>query len=217
MRRIVLFLIASSALGLIGLALYARFVHSPAKAPLQEASLPGCKEMNRGERRRKKGEALVLAKLPGTYRVRCVVDGDTFEIEFESNGETRRDKVRALGFNSPETVDRRAGKGIQCFGTEASRYAKRLLTGAQVRLEGDPTQYERDNFQRLIAYVYLPTGELYNLRMIKEGYGHEYTYSAPYRKQAEFRSAEREAKQAKRGMWRDDSCALASSQKKRPT
>lgn len=178
-----------------------------------------CREVEKQDRLKSRDHegAVVLAPLPDTYKVFCVVDGDTFDIEFTKDGARYRNRVRVLGLNTPETVDRRAGKDVQCFGKEASARAKALLVGATVRLEGDKTQYERDNFQRILAYVYLQSGELYNLKMIAEGFGHEETVGRAYEKQAEFRAAQKRAQDAGAGMWRDQSCALASTRKKRPT
>ena len=42
--------------------------------------------------------------------------------------------------------------------------------------------------------------------MIEEGYGHEYTYSLPYKYQAEFKEAERKTREDKRGLWADGTC-----------
>src|SRR6476646_7679984 len=61
-----------------------------------------------------------------------VVDGDTLVVAFADG---QRATVRVLGVATPETVDPR--KPVQCFGPEASRYAKARLGGASVRLEFD--------------------------------------------------------------------------------
>ncbi|MBI2050714.1 MAG: excalibur calcium-binding domain-containing protein [Parcubacteria group bacterium] len=45
--------------------------------------------------------------------------------------------------------------------------------------------------------------------MIREGYGHEYTYNLPYKYQEQFKQAEDEARVAKRGLWADGVCADA--------
>ncbi len=129
-------------------------------------------------------------------RVIRVIDGDTLEIDLE--GKTER--LRLIGIDTPETVDPR--KKIQCFGKEASRKAKELLQDQQIWLETDNTQGERDKYQRLLRFVYLEDGTLFNQLMIAEGYAHEYTYqNNPYRYQAEFKEAERQARINKKGLW----------------
>lgn len=113
-----------------------------------------------------------------------------------------------IGMDTPETVDPR--KPVQCFGVEASNKAKALLTGKKVRLEADATQGERDKYSRLLRYAYLEDGAFFNKLMISEGYAHEYTYNTPYKYQAQFKQAETEARNAKRGLWADDACPATS-------
>ena len=140
------------------------------------------------------------------YPVTKVVDGDTIDVNID--GKTTR--VRFIGLDTPEVVDPR--KTVQCFGKEASDEAKKILTGQSVRLETDPTQSTYDKYDRLLAYVYAPAnvtpeGILVNKYMIAEGYGHEYTYDAPYKYQSEFKAAEKSARQAEKGLWAPGICA----------
>lgn len=130
-----------------------------------------------------------------------VVDGDTLVVSRGGKDE----KVRLIGVDTPESVDPR--KPVQCFGAEASRYAKSLLEGRSVRLEADASQGERDRYGRLLAYVFLEDGTNVNLELVRQGYAHEYTYRLPYRYQAEFKAAEREAREAARGLWAPETCA----------
>lgn len=141
------------------------------------------------------------AKIAQTYySVVKVIDGDTLSIQINGKVQT----LRLIGLDTPETVDPR--KPVQCFGREASAKAKEILTGQQVRIETDQTQDEYDKYNRLLAYVFLPEGTLLNEMMIREGYGHEYTHQTPYKYQNEFRAAENEARNKKRGLWADGAC-----------
>ncbi len=141
---------------------------------------------------------VVVEKL---YKVETVVDGDTIKVDMDGKSET----LRLIGIDTPETVDPR--KPVQCFGEEASKKAKETLTGKTVRLEADPTQGERDKYQRLLRYVYLEDGISFNKWMIDEGYAHEYTYqSNPYKYQADFKDAERSARENKKGLWNETTC-----------
>ena len=134
------------------------------------------------------------------YPVVKVVDGDTIDVSV--NGEKIR--VRLIGLDTPEIVDPR--KPVQCFGKAASDEAKRLLNGKLVRLEKDSSQDTYDKYGRLLAYVFLPDETNIGAYMIAEGYGHEYTHNLPYRYQAEFKAAEAEAREEKKGLWADDAC-----------
>jgi micrococcal nuclease len=132
-----------------------------------------------------------------------VIDGDTVDVAM--NGSTER--IRLIGVDTPETVDPRTG--VQCFGREASDRAKALLpVGATVALEADPSQGERDNTssRRLLRYLWMQDGRHFNLEMVREGYAHEYTYDSSYRYQAEFRAAERQAREEQRGLWSPATC-----------
>jgi micrococcal nuclease len=131
------------------------------------------------------------------YPVIKVVDGDTIDVSI--NGTTER--IRLIGINTPETVDPR--KPVECFGREASAKAKELLANKKVYLEADPTQGERDKYNRLLRYVFLEDGNSFNLLMIKEGYAYEYTYDIPYKYQVEYKQAQKDAQNGKIGLWGD--------------
>lgn len=140
------------------------------------------------------------------YAVSSVIDGDTIQVVIDSKKET----IRLIGIDSPETVDPR--KPVQCFGKEASAKAKSILSGKSVRLESDPTQGERDKYQRLLRYVFLEDGTNFNKLMISEGYAHEYTYNIPYKYQSEFKQAQKEAEANKLGLWADNACPTTTPQ-----
>jgi len=140
------------------------------------------------------------------YPVVKVVDGDTIVVDINGKNET----VRLIGLDTPETVDPR--KPVQCFGEEASKKAKEILTGKRVRLEMDASQGKLDKYGRLLAYIFLEDGTFFNQFMISEGYGHEYTYNPstgadtypiglPYKYQKEFKEAEKTAREEKKGLW----------------
>ena len=134
-------------------------------------------------------------------RVTRVIDGDTIRVLIQG----KEDTVRLIGIDTPETVDPR--KPIQCFGEEASIKAKATLEGKTVILEFDPTQGERDKYGRLLRYVFLD-GLNFNKLMISEGYAHEYTYqNNPYKYAEEFRSAQKQARDNKKGLWADGVCS----------
>ena len=138
---------------------------------------------------------------PGLYHVTKVIDGDTLAINMDGKKET----LRLIGINTPETVDPR--KPVECFGKAASNKAKELLENQNVKIETDPSQNERDKYDRLRACVYREDGLFFNKYMIEEGYAHEYTYNLPYQYQNEFKTAEALAKENKKGLWADGVCA----------
>ncbi len=141
-----------------------------------------------------------IAEGPKVYSVVSVIDGDTLKISMNGKEET----LRLIGIDTPETVDPR--KTVQCFGKEASNKAKELLVGKRVRIEVDPTQGERDKYDRLLVYIHREDGLFYNKHMIEQGYAHEYTYNTPYIYQAEFKAAQARARTNQKGLWSPATC-----------
>lgn len=126
---------------------------------------------------------------PGEAFVIRVVDGDTIEL---STGE----RVRYIGINTPETVDPR--RGVQCFGHQASYRNKTLVEGQIVRLEADIT--DKDAYDRLLRYVYVGD-DFINLQLVREGYATVYTFPPNVRYVNQLVVAQKEAREAKRGLW----------------
>jgi len=134
------------------------------------------------------------------YQVTRVVDGDTIVVNIAGQEE----KIRLIGVNTPETVDPR--RPVQCFGKEASNYAKTTLTGQNVSLEADPTQGDTDKYNRLLRYIFLPDGTNFNLKLIQDGYAYEYTYKLPYKYQSQFKAAQKTAESSQKGLWAPAVC-----------
>lgn len=131
---------------------------------------------------------------PGYYRVISIEDGDTITVHM--NGEEER--VRMIGVDTPETKDPR--KPVQCFGQAASNFTRQLIGARPVRLEADSLSDNRDRYNRLLRYVYLPDGQLVQAEIIRQGYGFAYT-SFPFTKSDAFRLYEKEARTENRGLW----------------
>lgn len=144
----------------------------------------------------------------GYNRVIRVVDGDTLAVDINglSAQAGKTETIRLIGVDAPESVH--PSKPVQCFGKEAAAKLKELLEGKLVRMEQDRTQDDKDRYGRLLRYVFLEDGRLANQLIIEEGYAHEYTYEAPYARQAEFKAAEQQARFEKRGLWADGACTL---------
>lgn len=151
------------------------------------------------------GKALQNAQQaqPGLYHVVEFVDGDTITVDMNGKPE----KVRLIGVDTPETHDPR--KAVQCFGVAAAAFTKQFIGSQNVRLENDPTNTNRDRYDRLLRYVYLPNNTLVNAEIIKQGYGFAYT-GFPFTKADDFIRLQTEAREAKRGLWND--CSPAENQ-----
>lgn len=126
-------------------------------------------------------------------RVERVVDGDTFVAQLGGH----RERVRVIGVDTPETVA--PGRPVERYGKEASRFAKRELTGVTVRLGGDVEPHDR--YHRLLAYVWLPDGTFWNALLAAEGYAQLITVPPNVTYVDLFRRLVAEARTARRGLW----------------
>jgi micrococcal nuclease len=131
----------------------------------------------------------------GGATVERVVDGDTIIVHLGS----RRERVRLIGIDTPESV--KPNTPVQCFAIAASNRTKALLpAGTAVRLVGDVDQ--RDQYKRLLAYVYRQRDNLFvNLSLVHDGYAVPYTFPPNVAHTNEFVSAAADARNAGRGLW----------------
>lgn len=131
---------------------------------------------------------------PGLYRVVEFDDGDTILVDMNGVHE----KIRFIGVDTPETKDPR--KAVQCYGKAASAFTKNVIGTNDVRLEADQLNTNRDRYNRLLRYVYLPDGTLVNAKIIEEGYGFAYT-GFPFSKMEEFKALQIAAREQNKGLW----------------
>lgn len=122
-----------------------------------------------------------------------VVDGDTIQVKLASG---KREKVRIIGIDTPETVDPR--KAVQCYGKEASAKMKALLNRKKVTLEMNPAE-NKDKYGRLLRYVNLK-GKDIGAQMITDGYAFSYK-SYPHPRLEQYNELEKKASEAKTGLW----------------
>ncbi|MDR2767963.1 MAG: thermonuclease family protein [Treponema sp.] len=126
------------------------------------------------------------------------VDGDTVRVRIADPSDLVGvvETIRLIGVDTPETVHPR--REVEAFGKEAGEFTKNRLLGKIVYLAFDWDL--RDKYNRLLAYIYTGDGRCHNAEIIRAGYGHAYTnYSFHFIE--EFRAIEREAREARRGLW----------------
>jgi micrococcal nuclease len=125
--------------------------------------------------------------------VQRVTDGDTFVATVAG----RRERVRVIGVDAPETVA--PDRPVEPYGRQASSFAKRHLSGARVRLAGDAEP--RDRYGRLLAYVWLADGTFWNALLVAEGYAQQLTIPPNVTYAGLFRRLVAEARRQDRGLW----------------
>ncbi len=136
----------------------------------------------------------IQSSQPGLYSVSHFVDGDTIAVMM--NG--KEEKVRFIGVDTPET--HKPNTPVQCYGPAAATYTKNTIGKSQVRLVSDSQSTDRDRYNRLLRYVYLPDGTDVNEELVKYGYAFYYPYF-PFSKSDQFAADQQAAIDANRGIW----------------
>lgn len=121
-----------------------------------------------------------------------VVDGDTIEVDLDG----REEDVRLIGVDTPETV--KPGEPVQCFGPQASEFAKSVLEDETVRLEFD--RELRDVYDRLLAYVFVED-RFVNAELIEGGFARTLEIEPNTSRAAQLARLEAAAGAAGRGLW----------------
>ncbi len=124
-----------------------------------------------------------------------VVDGDTMIVTSGSHSE----RVRIIGVDTPEVVD--PDKPVQCYGPQASAYAKHWLTGRAVTLSYDVVHH--DVYDRVLAYVTVdgPPSVSVEERLLELGYARTLTIPPNDRNAAKYARLQSDAAAAGRGLW----------------
>jgi micrococcal nuclease len=128
-----------------------------------------------------------------------VVDGDTIDVNIAGH----RERVRLIGIDTPET--KKPNTPVQCFGPEATKFTKSLLPDdSLLHLERDVVA--RDDFGRMLAYVYLATdGTFVNMSIVRQGFARVLTIRPNAAHADQFVGAARAAEAGNLGLWA--SCA----------
>jgi endonuclease YncB( thermonuclease family) len=125
-----------------------------------------------------------------------VIDGDTIVIRPLEATKRPRYTVRLLGIDSPERSPRECGANL------AAENARRLAPRARrVLLKTDPTQPTFDRFDRLLAYVRLPSGRQLNRAQVAGGWAKVLVVGRRFQQYSEYKRYARRAKNQGRGAW----------------
>lgn len=133
-------------------------------------------------------------------RVVRVVDGDTLKVAVGG----REESVRLIGVDTPESV--KPDAPVECGAKAASRAMDRLVLdeagrGRRVFVVSDPTQGDRDRYDRLLAYVVLPGGKDVGRAQVQAGWAELFVFGDhPFRRVSGYRKAFRDAKEHRRGV-----------------
>lgn len=132
-------------------------------------------------------------------RIARVIDGDTIDVEFVIEGRSVTDRVRLIGIDTPET--KKPNTPVECFGPEASARTEQLVPeGTEVRVVLD--REERDDYGRVLAYVYRSADDLFvNRQLLAEGMARILSIRPNVSLASDLQAAEADARRALRGLW----------------
>lgn len=132
------------------------------------------------------------------FKVVKIIDGDTLDVDIP-DGRSDHTRIRLWGVDTPETV--KPNTPVEHFGPEASRFTRLMAMGRTVTLKLHRPKI-RDRYKRLLAYLILPDGRNLCEEIIATGHGYadpRFDHSLKRR----FKQAQNEAKQARRGLWKN--------------
>jgi|GEM_PF-1056251 len=137
----------------------------------------------------------------GACEVLAVIDGDTLFVRQPAADKQSKDffgKVRLLGVNSPETVQRDVEP--QPWGHEATEFLQSKTAAGNVRLELDKRRIDRHG--RWLAYVYAGNVCL-NEELVAAGLARAHTYPGDSMTQnRQLLRAQDEAQRRQLGLWK---------------
>ena len=128
-----------------------------------------------------------------SYEVKFVYDGDTILL---SNG----DRLRYLGINAPE-IDHKFKKD-EFMAHAARNFNYKLVNGARLRLEYD--KQKRDQYGRILAYVFLENGKMVNALLVQKGLAHVMFRNGNLKYRSFLLNCQRKAMKKKLGIWSQD-------------
>ena len=129
-------------------------------------------------------------------RVIRVVDGDTLLVGMPSGA---RRYVRIIGIDTPEIYGTE-----ECGGAQASQSMKQMVTaGTRVVLVSDPSQANKDRYDRLLRYVIKESNKVdVGRAQLFRGWATVYVYNHnPFRRVSSYRDAQYAARTHHRGIW----------------
>jgi len=130
------------------------------------------------------------------FEVVKVIDGDTILVRNDGKNES----VRLIGIDTPEVETPYTKE--ECFGVQASERLTTLLQDRKVVLKSDEALPNKDKYDRLLRYLFLPDGSFVNALLVEEGYALVYRFE-PFEFKDLFISFETDVKESRLGLWGD--------------
>jgi micrococcal nuclease len=122
--------------------------------------------------------------------VEKVYDGDTVGAVVGKHFQ----KIRLIGIDAPEM-------GQRPWGRRAKRHIEKLIDRASWRVRIEYDVETRDQYGRILAYLWTVRGKMINNEMVRDGYALLYTFPPNVKHVAELRAAQKLARSEGRGIW----------------
>ena len=138
-------------------------------------------------------------EMPEKVLVTKVIDGDTIEVQYPNK---TKKKVRFIGVDTPET--KHPTKDVEFYGKEAYSFTKSVLENKTIVMKKEKGL--QDRYGRELRHIYLPETYIFlNEYLVEQGYGKASFYHPNTKYKEHFTKLEKEAREAKKGMWKNNS------------
>lgn len=147
------------------------------------------------------GTIFFLSVIAWSYGIAAAFEKTPAKVERVSDGDTmyalvngRSEKIRLIGIDTPEI-------GQRPWGERSRKYLEKLLELSSWNAAIESDIEERDQYGRILAYVWTTDGKMINEEMLRSGYAVLYTFPPNVKYINEFRAAQKEAREKKLGIW----------------
>ncbi len=143
--------------------------------------LSGCTAGDTSEKNKKDDRAIFVEK---------IADGDSIEVVIRGS----REQIRLIGIDAPELAQRPWGK-------RAKKYLEELVAASGWELGIEYDVEKRDQYNRVLAYLWTRDGMLINEEMLRSGLAVLFTFPPNVKYVDRLRAAQVIARENKTGIW----------------
>jgi micrococcal nuclease len=122
--------------------------------------------------------------------VESVNDGDTITARLNN----RQEKIRMIGMDAPEM-------GQEPWGRMAKDHLGAMIASSSWKVGLEYDVVKRDNYGRLLAYVWTQNGKMANAEMLRDGYAVLFTFPPNVKHVEVLRAAQKRARVEKLVIW----------------
>lgn len=143
--------------------------------------LSGCTAGDTSEKNKKDDRVIFVEK---------IADGDSIEVVIRGS----REQIRLIGIDAPELAQRPWGK-------RAKKYLEELVAASGWELGIEYDVEKRDQYNRVLAYLWTRDGRLINEEMLRSGLAVIFTFPPNVKYVDRLRGAQVIARENKNGIW----------------